>query len=49
MSEKEKNTEKPDYKDNDSCANLLKQILDKLTPKYTKFYDIVIEQESLIM
>lgn len=49
MSEREKKDELPDYKDNETCLNLLKQILTKLTPKYTKFYEIYIEQETLIM
>ena len=39
----------PDYKSIDTCLNLLKTLLDKLTPKYTKFYTILVEQESLIV
>ena len=54
MEVKEKNTETnkedlPDYKDVETCYNMLVFLIDKLTPKYTNHYEIIIEQESFIM
>lgn len=47
--DKEYEEEIPDYKDTETCNALLKKILNNITPKYTKQYETIVEQEPFIM